>query len=223
MLNLNFQKDVSLANDDFLGDLMEELHQGPADGMMKPLPIKLKKKGFSATKSVLNVWCWNSFESVWLNCIAYLMDIVKELDFRCLVTHSVKKERKKEPIQIHFSFCSISVVFNFFKNKKNNLQNSFNFAPFMKISLESIQHQHTIIRSTACEKETNNQDGATSSPHQVGTSFSTKTQHPWPWGQFWWGRWNGHGDGTSSEARNCRGLPTVIWMSRYDLCKVNYG
>lgn len=55
MLNLNFQKDVSLANDDFLGDLMEELHQGPADGMMKPLPIKLKKKGFSATKSVLNV------------------------------------------------------------------------------------------------------------------------------------------------------------------------
>lgn len=55
MLNLNFQKDVSLANDDFLGDLMEELHQGPADGMMKPLPIKLKKKGFSATKSVFNV------------------------------------------------------------------------------------------------------------------------------------------------------------------------
>lgn len=55
VLNLNFQKDVSLANDDLLGDLMEELHQGPSDGMMKPLPIKLKKKGFSATKSVLNV------------------------------------------------------------------------------------------------------------------------------------------------------------------------
>lgn len=55
MLDLNFQKDVSLANDDLLGDLMEELHQGPSDGMMKPLPIKLKKKGFSATKSVLNV------------------------------------------------------------------------------------------------------------------------------------------------------------------------
>lgn len=54
MLDLNFQKDVSLANDDLLGDLMEELHQGPSDGMMKPLPIKLKK-GFSATKSVLNV------------------------------------------------------------------------------------------------------------------------------------------------------------------------
>lgn len=63
MLDLNFQKDVSLANDDLLGDLMEELHQGPSDGMMKPLPIKLKKKGFSATKSVFNVWCWNSFES----------------------------------------------------------------------------------------------------------------------------------------------------------------
>lgn len=55
MLGINFQKDVSLANDDLLGDLMEELHQGPADGMMKPLPIKLKKKGFSATKSVLDV------------------------------------------------------------------------------------------------------------------------------------------------------------------------
>lgn len=47
-----FQKDVSLANDDLLGDLMEELHQGPSEGMMKPLPIKLKKKGFCATKSV---------------------------------------------------------------------------------------------------------------------------------------------------------------------------
>lgn len=80
MLGINFQKDVSLANDDLLGDLMEELHQGPADGMMKPLPIKLKKKGFSATKSVLNVWCWNYFESAWLNCIAYLLDIVKEFD-----------------------------------------------------------------------------------------------------------------------------------------------
>lgn len=78
MLGINFQKDVSLANDDLLGDLMEELHQGPADGMMKPLPIKLKKKGFSATKSVLNVWCWNYFESAWFNCIAYLLDIVKE-------------------------------------------------------------------------------------------------------------------------------------------------
>nr|XP_034328264.1 DNA polymerase alpha catalytic subunit isoform X1 [Crassostrea gigas] len=51
---LKSEKDVSLANDDLLGDLMEELHQGPADGMMKPLPIKLKKKGFSATKSPLN-------------------------------------------------------------------------------------------------------------------------------------------------------------------------
>ncbi|XP_022344658.2 DNA polymerase alpha catalytic subunit-like [Crassostrea virginica] len=51
---LKAEKDVSLANDDLLGDLMEELHQGPSEGMMKPLPIKLKKKGFNATKSPLN-------------------------------------------------------------------------------------------------------------------------------------------------------------------------
>ena len=51
-INTCVQKDVSLANDDLLGDLMEELHQGPSEGMMKPLPIKLKKKGFNATKSV---------------------------------------------------------------------------------------------------------------------------------------------------------------------------
>ncbi|XP_056004368.1 DNA polymerase alpha catalytic subunit-like [Ostrea edulis] len=51
---LKSEKDVSLANDDLLGDLMEELHQGPSEGMMKPLPIKLKKKGFCATKSPLN-------------------------------------------------------------------------------------------------------------------------------------------------------------------------
>ncbi|XP_062567518.1 DNA polymerase alpha catalytic subunit-like [Saccostrea cucullata] len=51
---LKSEKDVSLANDDLLGDLMEELHQGPSEGMMKPLPIKLKKKGFGASKSPLN-------------------------------------------------------------------------------------------------------------------------------------------------------------------------
>lgn len=48
--------------------------------------------------------------------VGHCKRILHILDFRYSVTHSVKK--KKEPIQIHFSFCSISVVFNFFKNKK---------------------------------------------------------------------------------------------------------
>ncbi|KAK3094405.1 hypothetical protein FSP39_001308, partial [Pinctada imbricata] len=47
------EKDVSLANDDLLGDLMEELHSGPGDSV-KPLPIKLKRKPAGSTKSPLN-------------------------------------------------------------------------------------------------------------------------------------------------------------------------
>lgn len=55
MFGINFQKDVLLVNDDLLGDLMEEFYQGFVDGMMKSLFIKLKKKGFSVIKLVLNV------------------------------------------------------------------------------------------------------------------------------------------------------------------------
>ena len=40
---LIFQKDVSLKGDDLLGDLMEELHKGPAD-IPAPVPVKLTKK-----------------------------------------------------------------------------------------------------------------------------------------------------------------------------------
>lgn len=44
-----FQKDVSLANDELLGDLMADLHRGPDTGI-KPVPIKLKKKSVGSTK-----------------------------------------------------------------------------------------------------------------------------------------------------------------------------
>lgn len=49
-INLSkFQKDVSLANDELLGDLMADLHKGP-DAGIKPVPIKLKKKPVGSTK-----------------------------------------------------------------------------------------------------------------------------------------------------------------------------
>ena len=43
------EKDVSLANDELLGDLMADLHRGPDTGI-KPVPIKLKKKFVGSTK-----------------------------------------------------------------------------------------------------------------------------------------------------------------------------
>ncbi|XP_069119304.1 DNA polymerase alpha catalytic subunit-like [Argopecten irradians] len=47
------EKDVSLAGDELLGDLMEELHNGPSDAII-PVPIKLKKRGPASTKSPYN-------------------------------------------------------------------------------------------------------------------------------------------------------------------------
>ncbi|XP_052105058.1 DNA polymerase alpha catalytic subunit-like [Mytilus californianus] len=47
------EKDVSLANDELLGDLMADLHKGP-DAGIKPVPIKLKKKPVGSTKSPFN-------------------------------------------------------------------------------------------------------------------------------------------------------------------------
>ncbi|KAJ8309966.1 hypothetical protein KUTeg_011831 [Tegillarca granosa] len=48
------EKDVSLANDDLLGDLMEELHKGPASNAIRPMPVKLKKKTPGSAKSPYN-------------------------------------------------------------------------------------------------------------------------------------------------------------------------
>ncbi|XP_021372053.1 DNA polymerase alpha catalytic subunit-like [Mizuhopecten yessoensis] len=47
------EKDVSLAGDELLGDLMEELHNGPSDSII-PVPIKLKKRGHASNKSPYN-------------------------------------------------------------------------------------------------------------------------------------------------------------------------
>ena len=47
--SLLFQKDVSLANDELLGDLMADLHKGPDTGI-KPVPIKLKKKSLGSSR-----------------------------------------------------------------------------------------------------------------------------------------------------------------------------
>ncbi|KAL5004890.1 hypothetical protein ScPMuIL_018346 [Solemya velum] len=49
------EKDVSLVNDDLFGDIMEELHKGPSQDLIKPGAVKLtKKKTVNSNKSPYN-------------------------------------------------------------------------------------------------------------------------------------------------------------------------